>query len=680
MTPVNSNPFLHLEFPLAFDRYRPDQIEPAISELIRRSEARLEAIASADAPRTYENTLAAFDHMTEDLDGAYGLVRHLELTVSTPELRAAFNAVEAPVTAFYARICLHDGLYRAIEAFAGTPEAAALTGARKRLLEKTLSDFRRRGAGLAPEKKAALEKIEVELSRHTTKFSENVVDSTKEFEILIDDESRLAGLPPSALAMLRQSAEAKGLTGWRITLQAPCYLAVMTYLDDAALRQRVYRAFQTRASSAPWDNRANIGRILELRREKAHLLGYPDFADFITEERMAKSGVAAQTFLEDLRRRTVPYFERENEQLLTFRREVEGPSAPPLEAWDVGYWAEKLRKSRYDFEEEALRPYFSLDRVVAGMFQLVHRLFGIEVVPRQGVPGWDPAVQFYEIRDGDGSLIGAFYTDWFPRETKRQGAWMDVFLTGGPRSGGFAPHLGLMCGNMTPPAAGKPALLTHREVETVFHEFGHLLHHCLSRVEPRMLAGVNVPSDFVELPSQIMENWCWEREALDLFARHWETGAPLPDELFDRLVRTRTFRTANAQMRQLSFGFVDLALHRDYDAVRDGDVIAWSRKLLARFSPAPLPDDHAMLNAFSHLFSDPTGYAAGYYSYKWSEVLDADAFTRFRKEGVFSESAGMSFRTEVLEKGNSQDPAQLFRNFLGRDPNPEALLLRAGLA
>jgi oligopeptidase A len=680
MNHSESNPLLDLRYPIVFDRIRTAHVEPAIDELIRRCEQRIEGLASLQGQRTYENTLAAIDALTTDLDTAYGVTRHLEMTVSSPELRAAYNAVEPKASAFYARIALHEGLWRALQEFAATPEAASLTGASKRLLTKTLDGFRRRGAGLPPEKKAELERIEVELARETTKFNENVLDSTKQFELIIEDEKQLAGLPPTAIEIARESAAACQKPGWRFTLQAPSYLAVMTYLDDRSIREHVYRAYQSRASTGPHSNGARIVRILELRRLKARLLGYHDFADFITEDRMAGSGAKAQAFLEELRARTSPFFARENQELTEFRRHLEGPDAPPLEAWDVAYYHEKVRRAKYDYDAEKLRPYFSLEHVLAGLFQLVERLFGVLVREKPGVPGWDPAVKFYELVDSGGALLGAFYADWFPRENKRQGAWMDVLLTGGPRPGQpFEPHLGLMCGNLTPPSGGKPSLLTHREVETIFHEFGHLLHHCLSQVEQRSLAGVNVPSDFVELPSQIMENWCWERESLDLFARHWETGEPVPDELFQQLRRVKAFRAANEQMRQLGFGFTDLALHRLYDPQRDADVIAYSKRILQQFSPAPLPADHAMLNSFSHLFSDSSAYAAGYYSYKWSEVLDADAFTRFQKEGIFSREAGMSFRHNILERGNSEEVGTLYRNFLGREPDPAALLRRAGL-
>ena len=394
---------------------------------------------------------------------------------------------------------------------------------------------------------------------------------------------------------------------------------------------------------------------------------------------MAHTGARAMEFLQDLKRKTEVRFRQENEELDRYRQSLEGPRAAPVAAWDVAYYAEKQRAALYDFDEEALRPYFPMERVVEGLFELVQRLYGIRVTPEADVPAWDPAVRYYNVHDADGTFLGAFYADWHPRENKRGGAWMDAFVTGGPAGTGFRPHLGLICGNLTPPLEGRPALLTHREVETVFHEFGHLLHHLLSRVGVRSLAGTGVAWDFVELPSQIMENWCWERKSLDLVARHYETGQPLPEELFAKMKRARTFRAANAQMRQLGFGFIDLLLHMRFDPARDGDPVAYARHILAEFSPAPLPADHAMAASFTHLFGSPVGYGAGYYSYKWAEVLDADAFSRFLAEGLFSARAGAEFRAHILSKGDSEDPAELYRRFMGRDPDPRALLARSGL-
>ncbi len=671
------NPLLNHQFRIPFDQIQASDVEPAIQQLLRETRSRLETLASDPEPRTFENTLSRLDELTEHLDYTMGIVKHLESVATTPEMREAYNKVQPEVSAFYSSIPLHAGLWKAIQSYAATPEAAALTGTRKRFLTKTIDSFRRHGAELDPAGKAKMEAIDVELAQLTTKFAQNTLDATNAFDLVLTNDSKLAGLPPSAVEAARQSAILKGLEGWRFTLQAPSYTAVMTYLDDAEIRHQFYHAYAVRASSGQWDNRPALRRILELRRAKAALLGFQNFADLVLHDRMAHTGARAQEFLRDLKAKTVTHFARENRELLEFRRSIEGSAAPELEPWDVSYYAEKQRAALYAFDEEALRPYFPLDRVVAGMFEIVEKLYGIQVREEAGVPAWDPQVRYYAIYDRDKLFLGGFYADWYPRENKRGGAWMDAFITGYPAA--RKPHLGLICGNLTPPVGTKPALLTHREVETIFHEFGHLLHHLLSRVEVRSLAGTNVAWDFVELPSQIMENWCWEREALDLFARHYQTGEPIPEDLYQKMRRARTFRAANAQMRQLGFGFVDLALHIDYAPEGDGDIIDYTRAILQEFSPAKLPADHAMVAAFTHLFADPVGYGAGYYSYKWAEVLDADAFTQFQTAGIFSPEVGGSFRQSILERGDSEDPADLYRHFMGRDPDPNALLARSGL-
>jgi oligopeptidase A len=673
------NPLVDLEFPIPFDRIDASLVEPAMAALLDSTRQRLQEFSEPAAAPDFENTMRPLDHLTEPLDRAMGLVKHLEAVATRPELRAAVNAVEPEVSKLHSGIPLNEGLWKALQRYAGTQEARGLEGVRRRFLTKTLDEFRRHGADLDPAGKARLEAIDVELSALTTKFGENVLDSTNAFELVIDSESGLAGLPESAIRAARESAARKGVEGWRFTLQAPSFTPLMMYLDDAAVRQRVYRAFVTRAVSGTFDNRPLVARILDLRRQKARLLGYADFADLVLADRMARTGGQALAFLAGLRERTEAHFWRENAELFEFRRKLEGAAAGPLEAWDIAYYAEKQRAALYDFDEEELRPYFPLERVTAGLFEIVHRLYGIRVAEEDGVPVWDPQTRCYSIRDGDGTLLGYFYADWFPRENKRGGAWMDAFLTGGPLPEGSRPHVGAICGNLTPPSGGRPSLLTHREVETIFHEFGHLLHHCLSSVEIRSLAGTSVAWDFVELPSQIMENWCWEREPLDLFARHFETGAPIPGDLLAKMKRARTFRAANAQMRQLSFGFLDLLLHTAYSPETDGDVVAYSRRLIEPFSPAPLPPEHATVAGFTHLFANPVGYGAGYYSYKWAEVLDADAFTRFRELGLLSRQAGGEFRAKILARGDSEDPSVLYRDFMGRDPDPEALLDRAGL-
>ena len=678
MTSNNGNPLLQVAFQIPFDKIRPEHVEPAIRQLLQDTRERLHQLTSAPAPRTFENTMQVLDKLTEALDFAMGVVRHLETVATTPPLRAAYNAVQPEVSAFHSSLPLNEDLWQTIKGYSQTEEAQGLTGTRKRYLDKTIESFRRHGAELDAAGKKRIAEIDLEISQQTIRFAEHVLDSLNEFERVITEESKLAGLPESARAMARASAASKGLPepSWRFTLQAPSYLSVMTYLDDVEMRREFYTAYVNRAVDGKHDNRPVMLRILALRREKANLLGYRDFADLILEDRMAKEGKRAQNFIADLRAKTENRFHAENHELVEFVGRA-------LEPWDVAYYAEKLRASLYDFDEEALRPYFPLESVVKGMFEITGRLYGIRVAEKQGVPAWHPDVKYYEIHDdsrpsGD-TLLGGFYADWFPRENKRGGAWMDSLITGVANGSRNDPHVGLICGNLTPPVGDRPSLLTHREAQTVFHEFGHLLHHVLSQVEVRSFAGVNVAWDFVELPSQIMENWTWQREALDLFARHYQTGAPIPDPLFDKMQKARCFRAANQQMRQCGLATIDLVLHREYLPEKHGDLLAFARSVLQEFSPVPLPDRYAMIASFTHLFSSPVGYGSGYYSYKWAEVLDADAFTKFQDRGIFNPETGASFRSNILSRGNSEDANVLFRGFMGRDADPNALLERSGL-
>ena len=673
-----ANPLIQLGFEIPFDRIEAEHVEPAIDELLAASRAAVDAIVSQSELCTYDNTLGALEDATESLERAATAVGHLESVATTDALREAYNATVPKVSAFWSELAMNDRLYQVVRAFSETEEAAALDPTRKRFLEKTLDDFRRHGAELNPEDKAKLQAMEVELTKLTTEFAQNVLDETNAFELVLTDESQLAGLPRSVKQAAAEYARAKGLEGWRFTLQAPSLIPLLTYLDDASIREQVWRAYNTRAVSGERDNRPIIARVLELRRAKAELLRYHDFSDLVTEDRMAKEGAKAESFIDDLHGKTRKAFERENAALEAYRRDLEGNDALSIEPWDVAYYAEKQRQAEYDFNEEELRPYFPLDRVLDGLFATAQALYEVEIVERDAVT-WDPEVKSYALREPDGTMVAAFYVDLFPRENKRGGAWMNSLISVGYSEDDPLPNLGLFCANVNPPVGDKPALLTHREVETLFHEFGHLLHHCFSRVRVRSLAGTNVAWDFVELPSQIMENWCWERSGLDLFAAHHETGERIPDGLYDKMVRARTYRAANAQMRQLGFASTDLALHRHYDPNRDGDVMAYARANLQKYAPTTLPGNYAMLAGFTHVFAHPTGYAAGYYSYKWAEVLDADAFTRFKKEGITNPTVGRAFRDTILSKGNSEDPAKLYEDFMGREPRLEPLLERAGL-
>lgn len=687
---LESNPLVHERFSIAFDQIDAAQVEPAIAHLLGQAETELQAIVALPegGARTTANTLHAFEELGRGLEWAMGVVGHLESVATTPELRAAYEAVQPKVSLFSSRVYQDPGLYAALRAFAATPEAQQLDATHARLLRKLLDTFRRNGAELDLEDKQRLADLEVELAQITTKFSQNVLDATNDYELIITDEALLAGLPDSAKAAAKASADKKGVAGWRFTLHAPSLIPVLTYLDDAEVRREVWMAYATRASAGERDNRALIGQILKLRETKARLLGYASFADLALEDRMAKRGATARGFVDDLRDRTEAFFTAEVAELLEFRASESGEQGQAGQAgsqfagWDVGYWSEKARRVRYDFDEEQLRPYFALEAVLGGMFELVNRLYGISVEVADDLPKWHADVRTYRVRDGELEL-GCFYADLHPREDKRGGAWMNSLITGLPSAG--RPHLGLICGNLTEPLGDEPALLNHREVETIFHEFGHLLHHLLSEVEVRSLAGTNVAWDFVELPSQIMENWCWERASLDLFARHYKTGERIPDELFDKLISARNFMSATAMMRQLGFASLDLALHLDYAPqllAADQPVaplLEYCNAQMQRFSVAPLPESYAMICGFGHLFSSSVAYAAGYYSYKWAEVLDADAFSQFKQGGVFSREVGQRFRELVLARGDSRDPAELYREFRGQDPDLDALLQRSGL-
>jgi oligopeptidase A len=665
--PMLDNPLLDLADPLPFDRIAASHVEPAFAHLLADARRALDAIAALDVPSTYDTVLGALERATARLELAQAVCEHLEQSATTPEFRAAWTAVQPMLGAFWSGVPLHAGLYAALTRFAATDEARGLDPVRGRNLEKLIAEFRRHGAQLDAEGKAALTAIDVELVQLTTKFSQNVLDATNAFELMIDDEARLEGLPLLAKQAARASAASQGKPGWRFTLHAPSYVPAMTYLDDAALREQLYRAYNERATSSAFDNRPVLERILELRRAKANLLGFADFADLVLADRMAKVGARAASFVSDLRARTIGAFERERAELKAF-------AGRPLAAWDVAYVAEKQRKARFDFDDEALRPYFPLETVLSGVFELLRRLYGVRFEPA-AIPVWNAAVLPYRLLAEEGRHLATVYVDLFPRDDKAQGAWMAPLVTATPPS----PHVAVVAGNFAPPIDGKPSLLSHREVETLFHELGHLMHQCLSEVPVRRLGGANVAWDFVELPSQIHENWTWERETLALIARHHETGEPLPDALFERLARARNHGAAAAQMRQLGFAEVDLQLHRQYTPARDGSAVALAHRVFAEHTIAAPHDDFAMIASFSHLFAAPVAYAAGYYSYKWAEVLDADAFGRFREEGLFSREVGDAFRRSILARGDSADPSELFRAFRGRDPDPTALLDRLGL-
>lgn len=677
---ISHNPLLRRTSRIPFHAISSVDIIPAIDALLAEAREELDALKSSTVIRTFENTLVALDNLGLNLNYAMSVVGHLESVATTPELRAAYNEILPKVTDFHSALTLDADLWRALRSFESSADAQALTGARKRFLETTMASFRRSGTELPPEKKDILASINSELSTITNTFSQNTLDATNAFEYVTTSIDELKGLPDSALAMGRASAQSKNIDGWRFTLQAPSYIAIMTYCDNQALRERFYRAYNARCAGDSFDNVGNLYRILELRQSKAQLLGYKDFADLVIADRMAKTGDTASSFVETLRSRVESFFEREKTELESFVTSAIGTSASALQPWDIAHHSEKMRKANYDFDEEELRPYFPLPRVMQGMFDLMGRVFALKVIRAPSLPTWEKDVTPYAIHEAETErLLGYFYADLFPRENKRGGAWMNSFITHIPADGDEMPHVGLIAGNFTPPDGERPSLLTHDEVTTLFHEFGHLIHHICGTAEIRGQSMNGVAWDFIELPSQILENWCWDRASLEMIAGHYQTGAPIPDALFDKMTRARNFRIASHLMRQLGFSRVDFALHREYQQARDGEILGFARNILNSFSTLPLPQDSAMIATFTHLFSSPVGYATGYYSYQWAEVLDADAFSRFEREGLMNRDTGLAFRKTILSPGDSEDPAVLFERFMGRGPDVSALLRRAGL-
>ena len=599
-----SNPILDRSFRIPFQRVQAEHVVPGVRRILEEARARADALADAEGPPTWEAVLAPLDELIERVVRATTPVQHLLAVAETPELRKAWAEALPELTKFWSWLDLHEGVWHRLKGLDHSSEAAQFDDLRSRHLKRTVRDFRRSGADLAQPERKRLAAIDLELAQLGQTFSEHVLDATAAFSILITDEARLQGVPDDAMNRFKKSASEAGEEGWRLTLDQPSFEAVVRYCEDRELRAEVHRGYLARGTQEPTDNRPLIRRILELRREKAELLGYPDFPDYRLEEQMVGSGLHAREFVSEVTGRTRPYWERDVQELDT-HSETLGIHA--VEPWDVAFLIERLRRERFDLDQEKLRPYFPLESVQDGLFEITERLFALTVKPKTVEEIWHEDVRCFELYDQRDTLLGGFYTDLFPRPEKQQGAWMNDFVYGGPQlDGSFDPHLGLICANFPPPDDGRPALLTHRDVETLFHEFGHLLHHLTSQVSIARRGGVSVAQDWVELPSQLMQNWAWERSSLDLFARHWETGQPLPEELFQRMLRARRFMGGWRQMWQLGFTTLDLALHTDFDAERDGDPVNWVSDLLESFTPSRSFAEAHPLPAFLHIFSGDT--------------------------------------------------------------------------
>ena len=680
----------------------PKNIEADISKALQSAQDAINDIATLSEKETelnYFNTFAAYEKALEPLNTAWGFVNHLDSVNNSKDLREAFNAMLPKVTQFYTNIPLNSQLWKVLKKYGQDNPITELSNTQQRHVEETLADFKEEGADLSDAKKEHVRKIQKDLAQLTQKYSENCLDATNAWEHIVYDQAQLEGLPESALQAAKESAQAKGYdNAWRFTLEATSYIPVMSYAKNRSLRKTVWQAYQSIGREAPYKNQDIITQILKLRHTYAQIIGKETFAEYTTNRRMVKNGQSASAFIESMHKQIKPAFDSECKQLKDYKASKTEPDDKALEPWDIGYWSEQHRKDYYQFDEEALRPYFPIDNVINGLFSICEKLFDLSIKPVEAIyidpeasqnkealnpkqlpEVWHPDVKLYNLYDKQSNtLLGSFYADWHPRESKRSGAWMNYLRTG-TKTETPSPHLGLICGNLTPPLKDSPSLLTHHEVETIFHEFGHLLHHLCGTVEVPSLNGVNVAWDFVELPSQIMENWCWERESLDLFARHYQTDEPIPQDLFEKMQACKNHFKAMGTMRQLSLAKLDLDLHRDWVLDSSQAIDPYLKDRLNNYQLNLSTPTRPIICNFGHLFSSTTGYAAGYYSYKWAEVLDADAFTRFQKEGLLNPTTGLAFRNTILAKGNSEDPYQLFHDFMGREPKTDALLKRDGL-
>ena len=674
-----SNPLLNLEGLPAFTAIKPEHIEPAIDQLLADNRRRIaELLENLEQP-TWQNLIEPLDAWDDQLERAWSPVSHMNSVVNSEGLRDAYNACLPKLSEYGTEMGQNEALYAAYKKLAESDQA--FDEGQRKVLDNALRDFHLSGIDLPADKKARYKELSQQLSQLTSQFSDNLLDATNAWSKLLDDETALAGLPQSALDLAAQIAEQRGEKGWMLTLDYPSFYPVMTYADDRELRFEMYQAYNTRASDQgphdrKFDNSEVMEKILAARHELAQLLGFDNYAERSLATKMAGSTDEVVGFLTDLAERSRPQAERELAELREF---AAGLSHSDLQPWDVSYYAEKLRQQRYSITSEEVKPYFPETRVVPGMFEVMSRLFGVSFHEVSGVDTWHPDVKFYEVRDAGGHEVAQFYFDLYARANKRGGAWMDTCQSRRVTAEACQLPVAYMTCNFTPPVGDKPALLTHDEVETLFHEFGHGLHHMLTRVDYPAISGISgVAWDAVELPSQFMENFCWEREALNLFSGHYETGEPIPDDMFERMLAAKNFQSAMMMLRQLEFSLFDFRMHREYDPAKGGriyEILGQVREQVAVLMP---PSWNRFPHGFSHIFAG--GYAAGYYSYKWAEVLSADAFSLFEENGVFDPATGQSFLDNVLAMGGSRDAADLFRAFRGRDPQIDALLRHSGIA
>ena len=676
-----TNPLLENQTLPAFSRLMPEHVEPAVDRLLDEHRALLRSVLDKQEEHTWDTLFRPLEEKDDQLARAWSPVSHLHSVADNDDLRKAYNACLPKLTDHNTELGQNEDLFRAVENLAQGEEFDRLDIPRQKIISNALRDFRLSGIDLAQQDKDRYKELQQRLSKLQTRYEENLLDATHGWTKPVTDESLLSGLPDTALELAAENARRRDQSGWLFTLEYPSYQPVMTYADDRELRREMYTAYNTRASeqgpnAGNWDNGPLMTEILSLRQELSALLGYRNYAEYSLAKKMADSPEHVMAFLHDLAARSKAVARQELAGLEKFAADEYG--LKDLQAWDIPYYSEKLRQKKFDFSQEELRPYFPADRVVEGLFAVVNRLYGLGITRREGVEAWHPDVKFFEVRDEGGALRGGFYLDLYARPHKRGGAWMDECVTRRIGNGALQTPVAYLTCNFTPPVSGKPSLLTHDEVLTLFHEFGHGLHHILTLIDYAAVAGINgVPWDAVELPSQFLENWCWERESLDLFARHYENGETLPGDLFGKMQQARTFHAGMHMVRQLELSLFDFRLHHEQRGRDTNDIQSLLDEVRVDVAVVKAPPDNRFQHGFAHIFAG--GYAAGYYSYKWAEVLSADAFSRFEENGIFDPATGRDFLHTILEQGGSREPMDLFVEFRGRKPAIDALLRHSGI-
>ena len=679
------NPLLSMSGLPPFRHIQPGHVEPALETMIKQNREQIQSLLKNNDHYTWDNLIQPLEDMDDRLGRMWSPVSHMNSVVNSDELRDAYNNCLPLLSEYSTEMGQNVELYEAYQSIKDSAEFIKLDSAQKKIIENALRDFHLSGIDLPPEKKKRYREIRQQLSKLTSKYEENILDATQAWSKHITDEKQLAGLPESALAMAKQAAEAKELTGWLFTLNFPSYYSIISHADNRALREEMYQAYATRASeqgpnAGQFDNSEIMEDILALRHEVAQLLGFKNYAERSLATKMAETPEQVLSFLHDLAKRSKKMAKQELAELTAFAKQLHGVT--DLSAWDVPYYGEKLREDTFDFSQEDLKPYFPETTVIPGMFAVVKRLYGISITEIDGVETWHDDVHFYEIRDDKNELRGQFYLDLYSRDKKRGGAWMDDCI-GRKRNidGSLQIPVAYLTCNLTQPIGDDPALFTHDEVTTLFHEFGHGLHHMLTRVEHIGVSGINgVAWDAVELPSQFMENWCWEREALDLIAAHYQSGDAIPDELFNKMYAAKNFQAGMQMVRQIEFSLFDFRMYYEYqpELKGTGSIQKILDEVRAEVAVIKPPAYNRFQHGFSHIFAG--GYAAGYYSYKWAEVLSADAFSLFEEKGIFDSATGEAFLHCVLEQGGTKEPMELFKQFRGREPQIDALLRHSGIA